>query len=65
MPDVLSIPLTALFNGEQGYSVFRLQDGDYEKIAVELGEKNATAVIVTTGLSEGDIIALTDPTVPQ
>ena len=65
MPDVLSIPLTALFNGEQGYSVFRLQDGDYEEIAVELGEKNATAVIVTTGLSEGDIIALADPTVPQ
>jgi len=64
VPDVLSIPLTALFNREQGFAVFRLEDGDYEEVIVELGEKNATDAIVTSGLSEGDIIALEDPTVP-
>jgi len=64
VPDVLSIPLTALFNREQGFAVFRLEDGDYEEVIVELGEKNATDAIVTSGLSDGDIIALEDPTVP-
>ena len=64
IPDVLSIPLTALFDREQGFAVFRLEDGDYEEVAVELGEKNATAAIVTAGLAEGDIIALKDPTEP-
>ena len=65
VPDVLSIPLTALFNREQGFAVFRLEDGDYEEVIVELGEKNATDAIVTSGLSDGDIIALEDPNVPQ
>ena len=64
VPDVLSIPLTALFNREQGFAVFRLEDGDYEEVIVELGEKNATDAIITSGLSDGDIIALEDPTVP-
>lgn len=64
IPDVLSIPQTALFNRQDGFVVFRLEDGVFSETAVELEQKNATAAIVTAGLAEGDIIAIEDPTTP-
>ncbi|MEE3259987.1 MAG: efflux RND transporter periplasmic adaptor subunit [Candidatus Latescibacterota bacterium] len=64
VPDVLSIPLTALFYREDGYVVLRFADGEFAEMAVELGQKNAIAAVVTSGLAEGDIIALPAPTAP-
>lgn len=64
VPDVLAIPLTALFNRQDGYAVFRFADGEFAEVAVELGQKNAIAAVVTSGLAEGDLVALKAPTAP-
>ena len=44
--------------------VLRFADGEFVEMAVELGQKNAIAAVVTSGLAEGDIIALPAPTAP-
>ena len=61
VPEALSVPLGALFEGEDGLVAFRLANGKFAAVPVVIGSKNATAAVVTAGLAEGDIVALQDP----
>jgi len=62
--DVLSVPLSAIVDRNGNPAVYRLEDGKFTKVTVELGQENATSAIVSSGLSAGDIVALTNPTAP-
>ena len=64
VPDVLSVPLSAIVDRNDYPAVYRLEDSQFNKVAVELGQENATSAIVSFGLSAGDIAALTKPTAP-
>jgi len=57
--DVLSVPIEAVFDVDDTTIVYT-KGG--KKIPVSLGDRNEAAVIVTSGLNEGDEVALIDPT---
>ena len=61
VPEALSVPLNALFEREDGLVAFRLANGKFAEVPVVIGHKNATAAVVTSGLAEGDIVALQEP----
>lgn len=63
VPQVLSIPVAAVFDREGKSVVFRRSGGGFAQQLVTLGAENDTYVLVENGLSEGDEIALADPTV--
>ena len=59
--DVLSVPLAAVVDRGQTKLIYRVDGGQLEPVEVELGQRNASAVIVDKGLREGDLITLTPP----
>ena len=65
LPDVLSVPLNAVFVRADRWVAYRLQGDEFAEVAVELAAQNATAAVVASGLTEGDIVALKDPTAPR
>jgi multidrug efflux pump subunit AcrA (membrane-fusion protein) len=61
LPDVLFIPLEALFS-EQGIDYVYLKAGSgFKRRDIKTGAINTDFAIVTEGLEEGDLIALSDP----
>jgi hypothetical protein len=61
MPDVLFIPLEALFS-EQGIDYVYLKAGSgFKRRDIKTGAINTDFAIVIEGLEEGDIIALSNP----
>jgi RND family efflux transporter MFP subunit len=62
LPNVLSVPLDAVFE-RAGKSLVYVKQGDgFVKRDVETGERSDAAIEVRSGLSEGEVIALSDPT---
>ncbi|MGE3490369.1 MAG: efflux RND transporter periplasmic adaptor subunit [Vicinamibacterales bacterium] len=60
--DVLLVPVTALFNKDGRYVVYR--NGIAEAHTVEIGQSNDQVAEVISGLREGDRVALTEPGSP-
>ena len=65
IPDTLFIPLEALFKKDGNNMVYLKDDGGFEAKQVSIGTENDDFVIITEGLTEGDQVALNDPTVFQ
>ena len=61
--DVHSVPLSAIFERDGKKIVYCLRDGIFKPVEVELGEHNGIAVMIKSGLEDGEIIALHDPTI--
>jgi multidrug resistance efflux pump len=59
-PEALSIPLAAMRRQQDRTFVYRRTDDGFEDIDVTPGVDNGIEVIIEEGLSEGDIISLTD-----
>lgn len=62
LPDVISIPLAALFEQEGTPIVYRQEGSRFVPQPVKVGEENDTHVIVQEGIKAGEIIALSNPT---
>ena len=61
--DALIVPRQAIINKEgKNYVYRRSSSGEFEQVPVELGPATSGRVAITKGLSEGDQIALRDPT---
>jgi len=61
IPDVLFIPLESLFN-EQGIDYVYIKSGSgFKRRNIKTGEVNTDYAIVTEGLEENDLIALSNP----
>ncbi|MEO8700010.1 MAG: HlyD family efflux transporter periplasmic adaptor subunit [Kofleriaceae bacterium] len=59
----LVVPRQAILNKDGKNFVWKRGDhGDFETVGVELGAATSGRVVVTSGLSAGDVIALRDPT---
>ena len=65
IPDTLFIPLEALFKQDGKNIVYLKKDGGFETKQVSIGTENDDYVIITDGLSEGEQVALSDPTESQ
>ena len=59
--DVLSIPLEAIFSKESITYVYKKSGFSITKNEIEIGDSNNDSVIITKGLSEGDIVYLNKP----
>jgi multidrug efflux pump subunit AcrA (membrane-fusion protein) len=63
LDDVVSIPRQAVIEEEDGDKlVYRRSGGGFDAVKVELGAAALGRVVVESGLEEGDVIALSDPT---
>ena len=65
IPNALSVPLNAVFARADRWVAYRLEGSDFAPVEVELSAQNAIAVVVASGLAEGDVVALKDPTAPR
>jgi RND family efflux transporter MFP subunit len=59
--DVISVPMEAVFENEKGFFVFVNKNGNPEEIPVTIGDSNDTAVCITDGLKDGDVVYLYRP----
>jgi len=62
LPDVVSVPLDAVFERSGKSLVYIKQDDRFTPREVKTGERNDMAVEVRSGLSAGEVVALSDPT---
>ena len=63
LDDVLPVPTAAIFEKEGQSIVYKKNGSSFSPHPVTLGEENDTHVIVQSGLQDGDVIALSDPTI--
>ena len=61
LPGVLWLPSQALFDRDGQKFVYRFDDGSFEQINVGLVRSGESQTVIT-GLEEGDLVALSDPT---
>ena len=61
IPNVVSVPIEAVFDDGGKPVVYVDQGSSFEKRAVTLGAKNDNFIIVTKGIKEGEKVSLTDP----
>ena len=57
-PDVLAVPIQAVASFGRKKFVFVGNGGDFESREVEIGNSNVSFVEITSGLTEGEVIAL-------
>jgi len=63
LDDVIAVPRQAVIEEEDGDKlVYRRTGRDFEPVEVELGATALGRVVVESGLDDGDVIALADPT---
>jgi HlyD family secretion protein len=61
IPNILYIPIEAVFKKDNEEYVFIKKNTTYEKQIIETGQVNNDYVVINKGLNEGDLLALTDP----
>jgi len=62
LPEALSVPLEAVFARNGKSHVFVQIGQQFSRREVRTGERNDVAVVILSGLSEGELVALSDPT---
>ncbi len=61
--NVLFVPLETVFEKEDTTVVY-IKNGGFDRRIVNVGAKNSDYIIIAEGLSEGEEVALRDPTLP-
>jgi hypothetical protein len=61
IPEVLYIPIDAIFKDQLDQFVYVKNNSGFDKKQVKIGSVNSDFAIVTVGLNENEEIALTDP----
>jgi HlyD family secretion protein len=61
--DVLFVPLETVFEKEDTTVVY-VKNGKFKRRPIKAGAKNSDYIIIEEGLSEGEEVALRDPTLP-
>ena len=59
--DTLSVPVAALFSEQDKHYCWRMRGVQAEKASVQIGQMSNDRVQVVSGLSEGDIVRLSQP----
>jgi hypothetical protein len=63
LENAITVPRQAVCSLDGGPVVYRRSRGGFEAVPVELGPAALGRVVVASGLDDGDVIALRDPTV--
>lgn len=56
--DILQVPVSSIFRGEEGWNVFTVKGGKAERQALQIGKRGAYYAEVLEGLTEGDMVVL-------
>jgi len=56
IPDALVVPIEAIREQDSGKFVYKKTDKTYTLVPVTTGEQNDTDVVITDGLSRGDVV---------
>jgi HlyD family secretion protein len=56
--DVLTVPVAALFRRQDGWAVFRVEEGRARAATVQIGRRNNRAAEVVGGLADGQVVIL-------
>lgn len=59
-PNAIQIPTEAVVPKQKGQSVFIMKDGSAKSVDIELSGRNERYVTVSSGLSEGDTVIVTN-----
>jgi HlyD family secretion protein len=59
--DVVYVPIEAVIRVKGQPTVYVVNDGELEERTVEIGLDNNTYVVITKGLSEGEVVLMTPP----
>jgi RND family efflux transporter MFP subunit len=62
VPETLYVPKEAVYDKGEGEIVYVQRDGGFSPRQVETGARNDEAVVIVSGLDEGERVALSDPT---
>jgi HlyD family secretion protein len=54
--DVVKVPISALARGDQGWSVFLVENGRAKQRTIEIGRRNPLEAQVRSGLREGEVV---------
>ena len=65
VPDVVAVPLQAVFAKEGKHYCYRGNGGRPERVEVEPGKSNESFVEIKSGLDEGDRVLLYDPAIAE
>src|SRR5262249_30175379 len=57
-PNVLNVPVSALFRQGEEWAVYLVKDGRAQATQVKIGHRNNRSAEVLSGLSEGDRVVL-------
>lgn len=57
-PDVLKVPLSALFRCDQAWCVFSVRDGKAQARSISIGQRSATEAEIQQGLQAGETVIL-------
>ena len=61
LPDILQVPLQAIFSEQQQLYVYKRQGGAFVKQPIEIGQKSLSHAQIVSGLQTGDEVALVKP----
>ena len=56
--DILQVPVSSIFRGEEGWNDFIVKGGKAERQALQIGKRGAYYAEVLEGLAEGDMVVL-------
>jgi HlyD family secretion protein len=57
-PDVLTVPIGALFRCDEDWCVFRVENQRTQRHPIQIGHRNPSTAEVTDGLTEGDVVVM-------
>jgi multidrug efflux pump subunit AcrA (membrane-fusion protein) len=60
--EALSVPRNAVFEKDGKKIVYRRKRGGFDPVEIKLGPAAVGRVVVESGIKDGDVIALRDPT---
>ncbi|MEO8592178.1 MAG: efflux RND transporter periplasmic adaptor subunit [Candidatus Solibacter sp.] len=62
LPDVLHLPAQAVFNKNGQYLVYVQKNGKFEERPVQLVKQSESMMVISSGVTAGEIVAMADPT---
>lgn len=63
IPDVIYVPQESVFEKDGKKIVYLKNGSSYDETEVTVGEKSEDYVVISSGLNEGDVVALRDPNI--
>jgi multidrug efflux pump subunit AcrA (membrane-fusion protein) len=62
VPNAITLPAQALFQKSGQNVTYVWKSGQFEERSIEVGRRSGDKILVSSGVNQGDLVALRDPT---